>query len=436
MRHLVDGLALAALFVTGSLSHADDWPQFRGPTGDGHSEAMGLPVEFDRPDSVVWKTHIPGTGYSSPVVRGDRVWVTSAVVAEPPPQEAKARLADIPQGRSLQVADSVDLHVVCLDRETGHLNYDTTLIHLDAPKPIQNFNSYASPTPVIDGDRLYCDFGAYGTACLDTKSGGELWTRRLEIEHFVGPGSSPFICDNMLILVRDGGYQQFVTALDKLTGETVWRTSRPPIEASSPQLRKAFCTPFLISHSGRRQLIIPGAQWVVAYDPSTGKEIWRVSYGSGYSNVPRPIYRAGIVYICTGFSRAELWAIRVDGQGDVTDTHVAWKETRQIPKRSSPILVGDKIYVVSDNGIASCLAATSGETIWRERLGGDYSASPIYADKKIYFFSETGTISVLKPGTEFTRLAQSTIEGHLMATPAAVGNGFILRTDTHVLRCK
>lgn len=425
-------LLLPVLLITvSSADGADDWPQFRGPAGDGYSKTGTPPLTFDNANSVIWKTAIKGLGFSSPVIQADRIWLTTAITTAASPEEAKKRLEGDP---TLQVASTVVLRVVCLSCDMGRELYDVEVFRLNQPAPIQNVNSYASPTPVIDADRLYCDFGTFGTACLDAESGRILWSRRLPIKHFVGPGSSPVIHGDLLILVRDGGDRQYVTGLCKQTGKTVWKTSRPPIDAKTPQLRKAFSTPLLIEVGGCQQLVIPGAQWVVAYEPLTGKEIWRVSYGRGFSNVPRPVYSHGMVYICTGFMRPQLWAIRVDGKGDVTNTHVAWKTVRHIPKRSSPIVVGDEIYVVSDSGIATCLDAVTGKTYWSERLTGDYSASPILADGKIYFFGEGGDITVLRPDKKYQELAKSHIDGHLMATPAIIGKAMFIRTDTQMIR--
>ncbi len=427
---------LALLVIASTANASDDWPQFRGPLGTGHSDAIAPPLTFDDAEDVVWSAAIEGRGYSSPVILGDRIWLTAATVVTAAAEEAAKRLEGNRQASERQVASSVHLRAVCVDRATGRELYDVEIFRIDQPSPIQKINSYASPTPIVEGNRLYCDFGSFGTACLEASSGKTLWTRRLVIEHFVGPGSSPAICGDLLVLVRDGGHQQYVTGLNKKTGETVWKTSRPPIDAASPQLHKAFCTPLLIQTAERPQLVIPGAQWVVAYEPTTGDEIWRASYGSGFSNVPRPVFGHGMVYICTGFMTPQLWAIRVDGEGDVTDTHVVWRERQQIPRRASPTLIGDELYLVSDGGIATCFDALTGKPLWRERLGGDYTASPLSVEGRIYFFSEDGDITVIRPGTEYVELAKSRVNGHLMATPAICDKAMFIRTDTHLFRYK
>ena len=233
-------------------------------------------------------------------------------------------------------------------------------------------------------------------------------------------------------MVRDGCDEQYVAALDKRTGKTAWRTRRPPIEAESPPYKKSFSTPLVVEAAGRAQAVVPGPHWVVSYDPATGEEIWRVRHGKGYSIAPRPVFGHGMVYVSTGDYVAQLWAIRVDGHGDVTETHVAWKATSQIPLMASPLLVSDELCLVSDNGIVSCLDASSGKLKWRERIGGNHAASPILADGRIYFFGREGKTTVVEAGTKCTRLAENALDGTVIASPAVAGRAIIVRTDTHL----
>ena len=427
-------LVLLLLLILSLDTLADDWPQFRGPGGQGHSPAVGLPLGFGESENVAWKVPITGRGWSSPVVAGDQVWMTTAVEEAASEEEAKERVEGKMMAGSLEVARCVTLSAVCVDRSTGKLRHAVELFRVEHPDPIHGLNSYASPTPVVEAGRLYCDFGTNGTACVDTATGRIVWSLRLPLDHQVGPGSSATLHDDLLILVRDGCDLQYVTALDKRTGKTVWKTDRPPIDAKYPSLRKAFSTPLVIESGGRRQMIVPGAQWVVSYVPESGEPIWRANHKNGYSMSARPVFGHGMVYVSNGFNSNELWAIRVDGRGDVTETHVAWKADRQIPKRSSPLLVGEELYVISDSGIATCFDARSGETHWRERISGNYSASPLSVDGRIYFFSQDGKVTALKPGKEFVRLAENQIDGRIMATPAIVDRAFLLRGDTHLYR--
>jgi outer membrane protein assembly factor BamB len=312
--------------------------------------------------------------------------------------------------------------------------YQTDLFSLDNPGPIHPLNSHATPTPVVESGRLFADFGAYGTACLDTTTGRSLWITRLAVDHQLGPASSLAAFQDWLYLVRDGCDVQYVAALAKETGREVWRTPRPPIKAESGPFKKSFSTPLIVQHGGQTQVIAVGPHWVVAYEPASGRELWRVRHGKGYSIAPRPVFGHGLVYVCTGDYVAQLWAIRVDGQGDVTDTHVVWKATSQIPLMSSPLLVGDELYFVSDTGIGSCVDALRGTLHWRERLGGNYAASPVLAEGRIYFFSREGRTVVLQPGQRYTTLAESQLDGTVIATPAVVGNTILLRSDTHLYR--
>jgi outer membrane protein assembly factor BamB len=235
-----------------------------------------------------------------------------------------------------------------------------------------------------------------------------------------------------IILVRDGCDQQYVTALDAASGRTVWRTDRPPLDTSAAVYRKAFSTPLVFRHEGVEQMVVVGAQWVVSYDPTSGRELWRVDTGETFSNSSRPVYGHGLVFVCTAYGGSKMLAIRPGGRGDVTHTHVAWETKRSTPKRSSPLLVGDQLYMVSDNGIASCLQARSGEICWTQRLTGPHSASPLCTAGRVYFFGEDGVTTVVKPNAAYRPLAENRVDGRIMATPALVGDSILLRTDTHL----
>jgi hypothetical protein len=295
-------------------------------------------------------------------------------------------------------------------------------------------NSWATPTPVAEAGRVYCDFGTFGTACLDTETGKTIWSKRIPLDHQVGPGSSPILSGDLLILVRDGRDAQYVTALDKKTGEQVWKTDRPPLQASSNNVKKSFSTPLVIQHDGKAQLFSMGPHWAVAYEPATGKELWRLKHGAGFSIGTRPIFGHGLLFAGTGCMKAQLLAIQPDGQGDVTGKKVAWSTPRQVPVMSSPILVGDDIYWVSDSGAACCVDAKTGKDLWQQPLGGSHLASPLLAAGRLYFCGQDGKTTVIKPGKAFERIAENTLDGNVTATPAAVGRALFLRTDSHMCR--
>lgn len=417
-------LFLATLLGGVASGSALDWPQFRGPRGDGLAAEAKPPLTWAEGDHVAWKTPVTGRGRSSPVVLGDRIWLTTAVEQG----IVRKRIGS----DDMQTADHVSLRAVCLDRATGTRVWETTLFEVANPDPVHWLNSWATPTPAVEPGRVYCDFGTHGTVCLDATNGRVLWQRQLKLDHQVGPGSSLVLWNDRLVLVRDGRDTQYVAALDKQSGQTVWKTERPPVQTSSPNLKKSFSTPLVIDHGGRAQLVAPGPHWTVAYDPGTGTELWRVRHGEGFSIGTAPSFGHGLVFFGTGCFKAQLWAVRADGQGDVTATHTAWKTLRQVPVMSSPVLVGEDLYWISDDGMVSCAEARTGQVHWQERLGGSFLASPLSADGRIYFFRQDGRTTVVRAGRTFQRLAENTLDGTVVATPALGTRSLYLRTDTHL----
>jgi len=384
------------------LFFSQDWPEFRGPTGQGHSDERELPLVWSETKNVRWKTAIPGRGWSSPAIQGDRIWLTTA--------------AD--EGKSLRA--------ICVDRNTGAILQNVEVFRLKSQGNLNSKNSQASPTPVLEGDRIYLHFGAYGTACI-TQSGEIVWKTRLDYDNGQhGPGGSPVVYDNLLIMSCDGQDVQYVVALDKMTGKVRWKKLREGYQA--------YTTPLVVRLPAGDQVISPGAFRAVSYEPRTGKEIWQVRYGDGFSNVPRPVYSNGLVFICTGFQQPSLLAVRLDGRGDVTKSHIAWTLKRGVSLTPSPLLVGDELYMVSDNGVASCIDAKTGSPYWQVRLGGNHSASPIYADGRIYFLSEEGESVVIAPGKEFKALAKNQLDGPTLASMAVSKGSIFVRSQTHLYR--
>lgn len=418
------------LQLTGLLG-AEDWTQFRGPHGDGHSAAKNLPTSWGGFETPAWQTNIPGLGWSSPIVIGEKIWLTTSEQVALSAEERIEKFADSPFGeQDFQADATVTLWALELDSATGRILRRIELFTDDSPAPIHAQNSYASPTPVTDGERIYCHFGSLGTVCLSLQSGKVIWKQKFVVQDITGPGSSPVLAGDKLIFPCDGADEQFVVALDKLTGAIVWRVPRPKMDAADGKLHRAFSTPLLISHDGKEQLIIPGAQWVVSYNPASGEESWRADFGDGHATVPRPVYRDGVVYICTGFTKPQLWAIRVDGSGDVSSTHVVWTYNQQVPEIPSPIVVGKEIYFVSSKGVATCLDSESGELVWQHRLGGNFAASPLAADGKLFFTSQEGVTTVLVPGREYREISRNQLFGQTMASLAVAGESILIRTSS------
>ena len=428
---------LCLLCLVNPLAFAgESWPQFRGPEGNGHADATNLPTQWSETENVAWKTAIPGDGHSSPVIEDGRVWLTTAVTETLSEEEKKARLAKVKNPNGLELVGALSLRAICIDAESGEILQNVEVFQVADPQPIHSLNSYASPTPVVEGERVFCHFGTYGTACLDSKTGEKIWEQRtLTVDHQNGPGASPIVWNDLLIAQYDGIDRQFVAALDKRTGKIVWNTPRSGKLNDRPEFQKAYATPHIVEVDGKPILISPGADWVYGYDPASGQEIWRISYGGlGFSTVPRPVIGNGMAYIVTSFMQSKLLAVRYDGQGDVSESHVVWTSGRQIPKKPSLLLIGDELYLLSDAGIWTCVDAKTGEEHYRHRLGGQYSASPLFADGHIYLWSQEGVATVIKPGTEYVEVAQNEMKSGFMASPAVVDDALFVRTETHLFR--
>jgi outer membrane protein assembly factor BamB len=392
--------------ISAAAQQAAEWPEFRGPGGQGHSSETGIPLEWSETKNVVWKVPVSGRGWSSPVVSRGRVWLTTAV--------AEARAAS--------------LRVLAFDAESGRELLNVEAFRLSNANLKNEKNSHASPTPIVEGDRVYVHFGGDGTAALDAGTGKVLWSKRFPYASQHGSGGSPTLYKDLLIFSGDGHFEAWVIALDKRTGEVKWKTERrKPFD-------QAYTTPLVISVDGRDQVVSVGAYRAAAYDAATGQEIWRVGYEGGFSNVPRPVFASGLVYITTGFFQPAVLAVRPNGTGDVTATHVAWSTTRGAPYTPSPIAVGTELYIISDLGVLSCVDAQTGKIHWQQRIGGNYSASPVFADGRLYFLSEEGIATVIAPGTAFRKLAVNELDGATLASMAVANGSIFIRSLTHLYR--
>jgi outer membrane protein assembly factor BamB len=400
-----------------------NWPQFRGPNNDGWAPVnpqVSLPSVFNEETNVVWKTAIHDKGWSTPVIWGKQIWLTSAT------------------------EDGHKMYVFCLDRDSGAIIFEKQLYDIEQPRPLGNdVNTYASPSAVIEEGRVYVHFGSYGTACIDTRSYTTLWSRQdLPCNHFRGPASSPILFQNKVILTFDGADVQYQVALDKNTGDTIWKTDRnsnyQDLDSegkpkSDGDFRKAFGTPIIINDNGEPRMIIAASYNVFGYDPVTGKEIWRIDNGC-YSNAAMALFGHGLIYQTTGRGRPEFLAIQPGGSGNITNTHIVWRYNKGIPSMPSPLLVDDLIYFINNGGIVTCLEAKTGELVWKDRLEGQYYASPIFADNKIFFSNITGAVTVLKPGRALDILQVNQFNDGFMSSPAVDGNALYLRTKSHLYR--
>ena len=411
---------LSLVLWAGSAAAVENWPGFRGPTDDGHVQGSSLPLRWSEQENLAWKTPIHGKAWSSPVIWGDRIWLTTAT------------------------EDGKDLFVLAVDKANGKIVLEKKLRHVESPQFCIPFNSYASPSPVIEEGRVYVTFGSPCTACLDTKTGEVLWQRDdLVCNHFRAAGSSPLLYKNLLMLHFDGSDLQYLVALDKQTGRTVWKTDRtvdfhdldPTTGKPSTDgdLRKAFSTPRVFEVDGKPMLVSLGSMALYGYEPETGKELWRAESIGSFSGSSTPVFGGGLVFTPIGYT-APLWAVRPGGQGNVTETHVAWKYPWSSAKRSSPILVGELLYQVDADGVAVCLDAKTGKEVWKQRLGGNFSASPIFSEGRLYFFDERGKTTIIEPGPKYKAVGVNRLDDGFMASPAVSGNALFLRTKKALYR--
>jgi outer membrane protein assembly factor BamB len=375
--------------------HTDDWPQFRGPDGEGHASARNLPLVWTERDNVAWKTSVPGLGWSSPIIFGDRVWLTTADSSRPP------------------------LRLIGIERATGRIVCNWGVIMPEAPIKVHPKNSHATPTPVINDDRLYANFGPYGTACL-TLDGKIVWTAAEDYITEYGPTSSPLVWRNLLILSCHGSDLQYIVARDKSSGKEIWKQQFPGRNSES--------TPLVVFRAEGDLLICNLAGQLIALDPATGAQHWSLETGTGYAQVARPVFGHDCVFACGGYFDPFVMAVRLSSGS--AKAHELWKtRNASAPYIVSPLLVGDELYLIGPYGFLTCVDATTGRECYRERLAAEVSASPVFADGRIYIVDEEGTTTVIRLGRVFRKLAVNRLHERVQASPAIAGNEIFLRTE-------
>lgn len=404
---------------------AQNWPRFRGPNGQGHSEETGLPLHWNASSNVAWKTAIPGEGWSSPIVWDGKIFLTSAT------------------------ENGTQCRVISIDAKSGQILWNKHVL-TQQPRRKEGKNSYATPTPTTDGKSIFAVFGDGSVVAVDM-SGNLLWTNR-EVAFYSrhGLGASPMVYGDLLIMPYDGsnpvtaagnwpkvddnertGWQipwdkALLVALDVKTGKRVWTGKRG-------MSRIAHVSPIVAQVDGKDQIISGAGDRLQGFDPKTGELIWSI-YAQGEGVTPSPVLGDGMVLASSGFEKTTLRGVKLGGaKGDVTETHVAWEQKKGVPTQSSPIYVKPYLYAITDGGIASCYDPKTGEQIWQERVGGNYSASPVFADGRIYFLSEAGDTTAIAADKEFKVLAKNPLGEKCQASMAVSGGKFFIRSDKNLI---
>jgi outer membrane protein assembly factor BamB len=403
--------------VWGCTNQNQNWTHFRGSGLNGHALVKNAPLNWGESSNIDWKVPVKGLGWSSPVVYEDQIWLTSAA------------------------RDGKEFYTFCFDFETGKLLDEKTIFTSEDPQRIHSTNSYATPTPCIEKGYVYVHFGSFGTACINTRTYEVVWKRDdLPCEHMQGPASSPVIYKDMLILHLEGTKDPYVVSLNKRTGELIWKSVRPPeiYDPIQPVYRKSYQTPIIIEVNGRDLMISNSAFMCFAHDVYTGEVVWTVEYGYD-STVSMPLYHNGIVYVNSGWiflenkpSFTRQYAIDPSGEGDVTDTHVKWIYEDEVPQIPTPVIVDNRMYMVHDRGMVTCLDIQTGKPVWKEKLSGNFNSSPVYAGGNIYFINVKGECTIIKPGDKFQIVAENNIGETVKTLPVFVRDRMILRTEKNL----
>ena len=409
----IPSMKLRCLFLTASLATtamaADSWPQFRGPTGQGIATGSG-PLKWSKDAGVAWKTPLSAQGWSSPVIADGKIVLTG----------------------SRKDGDATHLFAFALDVATGKKLWDIDLFKPTAEETaaLHGKNSLASSTPVIADGVVYVHFGHMGTAALSLDDGGVIWKKQVSYKPMHGNGGSPVIVGDLLVVNADAEIDPTIVAFHRKDGGIAWRKPR----AQEVRSKFSFSTPVVVETDGRTEILSAASGMIGAYAPADGSLLWKVTYGEGYSVVPRPVVADGMAYVATGYNVPKLIAIRLgDATGDVTKSHIAWEVTRRMPKTPSMIATNGQILVLDDTGTLTGLDAKSGKPVWNEKLPGNFSASPILTGDTLYAVTEDGVCYVVKISPDTAKIQFETdLAERTLASPVLLDGALYLRTENHL----
>ena len=424
-------LGIVGLWSVGYANASDSWPEFLGPSGLGQidsADAAKIPLSWSEEENVTWKVPVPGRGWSSPVIASGQIWMTTAS------EDGKTRSA------------------LCYDLKSGKKIHDILLFKVDQVEKCNRTNSFASPTPVIYGEYVFVHFGAVGTVCLERKSGREIWRRNdFTWLPFEGFGSSPTVyavkneeknakkkaVKDILILTCDGGDKQFMIALDCKTGKTVWKTDRSVDFHDDPLIiRKGFCSSTVLTFEGRDYLLSEASRAAYAYEPETGREIWRFEFPcQAQTCTMRPRLWKDRVIVNSCYQKAVMFAIDMRSKGLVREDQIFWENGQNIAACPTPVIVGDYLYGPDGKGTIYCISLETGKAVWKKRIGGNHWASPLHGNGKVFFFDDKGKTTVVAADPKECRvLASNRLDNGCMGTPAVVDGAMIIRTKTDLYR--
>ena len=407
------------------------WSQFRGEGGTGVTDRE-LPVTWTV-DDYAWRTKIPGSGWSSPVYVDGKAWMTYAITTAATEEQIQKKLKGVEFAKLKTAYASVDFHAICINLESGEILHDINLGKTTDPQLINPMNSYASPSAAISDGKVVCHFGAHGTWCVDANTAEVVWDTKYVIDHSVGAGSSPIIVDDAVILVCDGLDKQFIAAVNLSDGEELWKTDRPSIDSPSGEFRKAYCTPIVCEIDGQKEVVVTGADWICAYNPTNGDEIWQLNYGKGFSVTGMPAQHDGMLFFVTGYSENKIMGMDLGGKGKLKKSAIKWS-LNGAPGMASVVVHDGIIFSNNEGGVLSAIKAADGSYIKRTRSVNNLSSSPLLANGKLYVVNRQGRMKVFSADKTLELLHDFDFKSKVLACPSPIGNDLLVRTENELIR--